>query len=324
VTDRDDAGSRTIELARQEANAALSILLDPASSASSAESHIVDSWRLLFEGASSVEPPADADALCAWIRASAAPLSEGARDQAAALVSELAGRQQIAPIQRGAGPGHRRLTKHARDLQRVVDSFEPKLRSPVAIRRVWLGRGAAVLAALAVAAAFVVVIRDKADLGTGPWRGDYYPTHTFEGAPILRRDADIDFSWGRKPPLERISADLFSMRWDTCMVLREATQVHFLLTSDDGSKLFLDGETVIDLWEAKGKAKLDKAVELEAGVHHLRLDYFERRGSAQVVLQASVDGEKPGPIPRGLLYYPGDNLNAEDPCHAVKGGQPNR
>lgn len=319
MTSRNDQGSRTIDLARQEANAALSILLDPATGPSSAEVHILGSWRLLFEGVDESARSEDATELCAWIQSNAKPLTASQRERAATLVSELAKRECVAPRERRTGPGHRELLKHVRGLQRVIEAFEPDLRTPAAMRRIWLGRVAAVVAALVVLTAFLLVIRDKTDLGNGPWRGDYYPTHTFEGTPILRRDSDIDFSWGHQPPLERISADLFSMRWDTCLVLPEDATFRFWLTSDDGSRLFVDGTPIIDLWEARGRAQKDATMDLEAGVHHLRLDYFERRGSAGVTLRASIDGEKPGPIPGDLLYYPGDELDAADPCRAVRG-----
>lgn len=316
MTEQSETGSRLVDLARQEANAALSVLLDPATAPSSAEVHVLEAWRLICQGAGG--DATDTPTLTAWIRSGGSALSESERADAAKVVEELAARQTVTPLERGRGPTPRALVRHVKQLQRTIDAYEPELRPPALMRRIWLRRALAALSAFLVLAAFLVVIRDKTDLGTGPWRGDYYPTHTFEGKPILRRDADIDFNWKSKPPLERISADLFSMRWDTCLFLPEATEIHFWITSDDGSKLYVDGEPLIDLWEARGKASLDKAIELEAGVHHLRLDYFERRGSARITLEASIDGEQPGPIPKGLLYYPGDTLDPVDVCHAVR------
>lgn len=318
MTEQPDRGSRLIDLARQEANAALAVLLDPATNPASAETHILEGWRLMFQGAEVHVDPADTTALSSWIRRTPTALSEHERSKAADLVTDLASRQALPPLERSAPRTPRELTLNVRGLQKVIDGYEPLLRPPALIRRNWLRRALATAAALAVLIAFLLTIQDKTDLGMGPWRGDYYPTHTFEGKPILRRDNDINFNWKREPPDERISADLFSMRWDTCLVIAEDTKFHFLLTSDDGSKLYVDGEPLIDMWKSKGRKSKDAPIDLEAGVHHLRLDYFEGRGSAMVTLEAAVDDQKPGPIPGGILYYPGDVLNFDDVCHAVK------
>ena len=318
MTEQTERGSKLIELARQEANAALSVLLDPATNPASAETHILDAWRLTFEGADEEADPSDTAALSNWIRSAPTTLTDGERSKAAELVTELASRQSVPPLERSAPRLPRELVRHVRQLQQVIDGYEPLLSPPATIRRAWLRRGLATVASLAVLAVFLLTIQDKTDLGLGPWRGDYYPTRTFEGTPMLRRDDDINFNWRRDPPDERISADLFSMRWDTCLVTPEATKFHFLLSSDDGSRLYVDDEPLIDLWKSKGKNSDDAEIELEPGVHHLRLDYFEARGSAMVALEAAVDDQQPGPIPKGMLYYPGDVLNAEDVCHAVR------
>ncbi|MEV6304336.1 family 16 glycoside hydrolase [Actinoplanes sp. NPDC051861] len=59
----------------------------------------------------------------------------------------------------------------------------------------------------------------------------------------------------------------------------------FRLTSDDGSRLVIDSALVIDHDGAHGATAKEGAVNLSAGYHSLRLDYFERGGGQQLTLE---------------------------------------
>ncbi|MET9395363.1 family 16 glycoside hydrolase [Streptomyces sp. NPDC006624] len=65
----------------------------------------------------------------------------------------------------------------------------------------------------------------------------------------------------------------------------------FRLTSDDGSRLSLDGSTVIDHDGLHGAEPKDGTVHLTAGSHPLRVDHFERDGGQQVQLSWKPPGE---------------------------------
>ncbi|MFI5934005.1 family 16 glycoside hydrolase [Actinoplanes sp. NPDC051494] len=58
----------------------------------------------------------------------------------------------------------------------------------------------------------------------------------------------------------------------------------FRLTSDDGSKLWLDDNLVVDNDGLHGAEPRDGTVTLTAGVHALRVEYFERGGGQQLTL----------------------------------------
>ncbi|MEU2978864.1 family 16 glycoside hydrolase [Streptomyces hirsutus] len=58
----------------------------------------------------------------------------------------------------------------------------------------------------------------------------------------------------------------------------------FRLTSDDGSRLAIDGDTVIDHDGLHGAEPKDGTVHLTAGAHPLRIDHFERDGGQQLQL----------------------------------------
>lgn len=175
------------------------------------------------------------------------------------------------------------------------------------IRRSLMG----VLLLIPVVVGLVLTVRDFRE---GPWRGAYYSTIDFEGEPLVRREGDVRFDWKRRSPSPELPEDAFSVRWDTCMELPESREVTFQLVSDDGSRLYIDGELVVDNWGRHGERSRGADVPLTAGMHHLRVEYFDDRHSAAIELRASIYGELPDMLPVRLLHYPGDDLDAEDPC----------
>ncbi|WP_149549389.1 family 16 glycoside hydrolase [Streptomyces marokkonensis] len=58
----------------------------------------------------------------------------------------------------------------------------------------------------------------------------------------------------------------------------------FRLTSDDGSRLLIDGRPVIDHDGLHGAEPKDGTVQLTEGMHSLRIDHFERGGGEQLTL----------------------------------------
>src|SRR4051794_41864714 len=71
----------------------------------------------------------------------------------------------------------------------------------------------------------------------------------------------------------------------------------FRITSDDGSKLSLDGAVVIDHDGLHGDTSKEGTVTLTAGTHALRIDYIEAGGGPGLQLRGKAPGAA-GP-PRG-------------------------
>lgn len=184
-------------------------------------------------------------------------------------------------------------------------------------RRRWLRRlGMAALVLIPIAIGLAITVPDYRE---GPWLGRYYDNRELSGEPALvRRDGDVKFDWKRMGPNSDLPDDDFSIRWDVCMVLDEDLEVAFQLISDDGSRLFVDGEQVVDNWGRHGERSRGADVPLSAGVHHLRVEYFDQRHAATIELRASLYGEMPDSVPVRILRYPGEEIDEEDPCAAVR------
>lgn len=145
-----------------------------------------------------------------------------------------------------------------------------------------------------------------------PWRAAYYGNERFEGPPIVHAESDLNHDGKDRSPIEGIPGDRFSARWDTCLTLGHSQSVAFQLTSDDSAHLLIDSQQVIDDWEPHARHTRGADVSLEAGVHHLRVDYSQLEGSDFVTLTASFDGERPQRIAPGRLRFPRED--AQRPC----------
>ena len=80
------------------------------------------------------------------------------------------------------------------------------------------------------------------------WKGEYYNNMELWGAPsLVRNDPAIDFNWGTGSPSDRIRPNDFSVRW-TRTVYMDADRYRFNARMDDGMRVFLDGNLIIDDW----------------------------------------------------------------------------
>ena len=122
------------------------------------------------------------------------------------------------------------------------------------------------------------------------WRGEYYNDENLTGAPAaVRDDAAVDFDWGHDSPLPGvIGANGFSVRW-TRNIYFTGSVWRFTTTTDDGVRLWVDGDLVIDQWRPLKQERFEAKVLLQEGVHSIRMEYFERDGGASAILKIEND-----------------------------------
>ena len=117
----------------------------------------------------------------------------------------------------------------------------------------------------------------------GPWDAAYYANRDLSGTPALtRQDAALDFDWGWGSPDPAVPADNFSAVW-TRSVEFGGGRYTFTTYSDDGVRLYVDDQLVIDSWRPM-RGYRSATLNLSAGTHTVRLEYFERTGVALVRL----------------------------------------
>lgn len=119
------------------------------------------------------------------------------------------------------------------------------------------------------------------------WRGEYFNNLELSGKPVLVQDdgdARLDLDWGLKSPESNcgINADNFSARWTRTAAFVEGVY-RFHLIADDGVRVFIDGQLKFDRWRDQMMAETFD-VPLAGGNHQIRVEYFDRWGSAALKL----------------------------------------
>ncbi|MCA9201044.1 MAG: c-type cytochrome, partial [Planctomycetales bacterium] len=87
--------------------------------------------------------------------------------------------------------------------------------------------------------------------------------------------------------------DNFGLRFDCTIQIDNAGDYTFYLHSDDGSRLLIDGDVVIDHDGVHGGTEKPSKVNLAAGRHSLRIDFFEAQGGEELrVTYTAADGQR--------------------------------
>lgn len=108
-------------------------------------------------------------------------------------------------------------------------------------------------------------------------------------AVLKRRDTTISFDWETAPPAESLPMDNFSVRWEGNLYIPANGKYTFFLTSDDGSRLFIDNALVIDNWGSHASLLKTGELELNQGSHAIRVEYFDEVGIAVIKLEWGSD-----------------------------------
>jgi hypothetical protein len=144
---------------------------------------------------------------------------------------------------------------------------------------------AALLALLTLRYAWAVTHNDNwaQQHPEGNWIARYYSGAKFAGNPMLRYDVGVNFDFGTGGPIRKQPKDRFSIRWDTCLLVKQEVNVPLTLQADDGAELFVDGASQLQVQPGPGTTS--GTVVLKPGVRHLRVDFVERKGTALVRLE---------------------------------------
>lgn len=134
--------------------------------------------------------------------------------------------------------------------------------------------------------------------------GEYFDDVELAEPVLTRVDPQIEFLWGGQAPAPEIDGDTFSARWTGTVIPRYSEEYTFYVDADDGARLWVDGELLIDDWEGS-PGETSASITLEAGQHYdLRLEYFENYFNASVFLLWSSESEPKTVIPQSQLYPP--------------------
>jgi hypothetical protein len=138
----------------------------------------------------------------------------------------------------------------------------------------------------------------------GAYYSNHYPTNAYSGPPTLvRTDAVVNFNWGSGSPDPSISVDHFTARWTGSVQPIFSETYTFYTTTDDGVRLWINGQLVLDHWVDQGPTEWSGSLLLLAQQkYNLEMDYYENGGGAVAMLSWSSPSTAKATIPQTQLY----------------------
>ena len=168
-----------------------------------------------------------------------------------------------------------------------------------------LARNVVDTAAANAIAQWIATLPNGSGLLAGYWN-QYKGT---AGSPVLSRtDGPVDFNWGTGSPGAGVNADTFTTRWTGWVVPSRSAAYTLSLTSDDGSRMWFDGNLLIDSWmEQPVTETFGTTAVLTAGqAYPVTIEYLESTGQASVRLQWTSAGVPKAVVPRYRLFPTAD------------------
>ena len=152
----------------------------------------------------------------------------------------------------------------------------------------------------------LVTVSPAAGSGTGllaQYFNDAGSNIYFTALALTRTDATVDFDWADLSPDPAVQADNFSARWSGQVMAPVTGTYTFTTSSDDGVRLYVNGQLVVDNWTDHGVTQNSGTVALTAGVKYdIRMDYYERAMLATARLSWAYPGQNTQVIPQWALY----------------------
>lgn len=137
--------------------------------------------------------------------------------------------------------------------------------------------------------------------GTPGLTGNYFNNTGLSLFALSRIDPSINFNWGSGSPAPSIDPDTFSAVWSGSLIVPTTNTYTLYSRSDDGVRLYIDNNLVINNWSLHSLKENSKKLSLSAGIHKIKLQYFENYGQAVIQLLWSSPS-----IPKQII--PSSNL----------------
>jgi hypothetical protein len=136
------------------------------------------------------------------------------------------------------------------------------------------------------------------------WSGSVPPTEPFQTLVLEREDAQINFAWVEESPDPRVDNDQFSIQWTGEVEIPFSGTWTFYTTSDDGVRLWVNDQLVVDNWTEHRAVENSGTIELVAGKYSLVMEYFEYDLAAAAQLRWQGPKTSKQVVPQAALSLP--------------------
>ncbi|MFK7803486.1 MAG: PA14 domain-containing protein [Anaerolineae bacterium] len=126
-------------------------------------------------------------------------------------------------------------------------------------------------------------VSSSAVTASGLWTAEYFNNTSLSGSPTrTQSEGKIDYIWGGSPAVG-INADQFSARWSGVVPVDSGTY-RFTVRADDGARLWVNGNRIIDQWREQGATTFSADIALNGGSVPVTLEYFDQGGTGEISL----------------------------------------
>lgn len=137
--------------------------------------------------------------------------------------------------------------------------------------------------------------------------GEYFAGTAFNTYVATRVDPGVDFDWALGVPHPQLGAENFSVRWRGRLNPPATGTYTFSTVTDDGARLWVDDQLLVDQWIPQGATKHSGTIDLVANQPvDIVMEYYEQGGAAVARLLWEGPGIAEAPIPANRLAPPAD------------------
>lgn len=139
--------------------------------------------------------------------------------------------------------------------------------------------------------------------------GEYFNGTNFDKKIMSRVDSKIDFTWDRVPPTAGMNASDYSIRWTGRLLAPKSGKYVFSARVDDGIRVWVNGNRIIDAWGPHDMGAYSGSVMLEANkTYDLKVEYYNGiyEGEIQLLwVMPEASGASARPVEAKYFSQPG-------------------
>ena len=133
--------------------------------------------------------------------------------------------------------------------------------------------------------------------------GTYFQNVNLTGPAFTRLDETVDFNWGMMAPMAGMIRDYFGVRWTGEVEAPASGDYTFYVQTDDGGRLWVNGQLLVDQWRSQGMLEGNGHIQLEGGKkYEIKMEQFDNFGNAMARLWWSGPGIERSIVPKSQLY----------------------
>jgi len=138
--------------------------------------------------------------------------------------------------------------------------------------------------------------------GTG-LNAEYYNGMNFETLRHSEIDTTINFNWGTNAPNGYVGPNSYSVRWSGLIQPRTTGAYTFYINSDNGRRLWINDQLVIDQWIDDYGIEYSGSINLNANQKYtFKLEYFQDNGGAGCTLEWMSPVQPREFVPKSQFY----------------------